>query len=115
MSERLTDAELERLRAVVPGCHVCGAVSVYIRDIQSMAVELVTRRAADTKPAPIEQGTLRDGIAMDALREMWRHPAPGVGLSIAGLHGRNHADDALAAYAIADAMLAQRAKETEKP
>lgn len=117
MSERLTDEHLNELVARAVLTAKDGGCWVDTVTLGCVTNELVDRRLAERRPTPppIEQGTLRDEFAMDAMREMWKRPTAHLGLSMGGIHGRDHAADACAAYAIADAMLAERAKAKQEP
>lgn len=105
MSERITDERVQAIidiyNDIIDRFGDCWK-SNWESDIAAALTELLDRRAADTKPVPTEQGTLRDEFAMR------------FAVALVPLLGET---DAGAAYRMADAMLAQRAKakETEKP
>ena len=133
MSTPLQDCELRDMRRLLAAT-VGAETSIPVRTVSRMLEELLTRRAADRevaaydagfiaadKPSPTEHGTLRDefaGQAMQALIAAWGALSiDGEAAMPAGLYmGRKEADQLTKmAWDIADAMLAQRAKETGKP
>ena len=116
MSERLSNEVLNELVARAVLTAKDGGCWVDTETLGRVTNELVDRRVADTKPSPIEQGTLRDEFAMRFAASM---------INVLGRstsHGGPIASEdawwqqvSQSAYRMADAMLAQRAKETEKP
>ena len=104
MSDRLTYDKLNFMLREIASVG-SGFVQLPQKEAEAAFSELLDRRAADTKPAPIEQGTLRDVLAGRAMA------------SLLACFGWPCDTDEMArlAYVIADAMLAQRAQEPEKP